>query len=45
MTRPPPRIGLDRALRDGLRTRDLGGDPTTERRPTQAVLDHLHPRS
>jgi 3-isopropylmalate dehydrogenase len=32
---------VDSALRDGLRTRDLGGDATTEQ-ATQAVLDHLH---
>jgi 3-isopropylmalate dehydrogenase len=32
---------VDKALRDGLRTRDLGGDATTEQ-ATQAVLDHLH---
>jgi 3-isopropylmalate dehydrogenase len=32
---------VDAALRDGLRTRDLGGDATTEQ-ATRAVLDHLH---
>jgi 3-isopropylmalate dehydrogenase len=32
---------VDSALRDGLRTRDLGGEATTEQ-ATQAVLDHLH---
>jgi 3-isopropylmalate dehydrogenase len=32
---------VDSALRDGLRTRDLGGDATTEQ-ATQTVLDHLH---
>jgi 3-isopropylmalate dehydrogenase len=32
---------VDSALRDGLRTRDLGGDATTEQ-ATRAVLDHLH---
>jgi 3-isopropylmalate dehydrogenase len=32
---------VDSALRDGLRTRDLAGDATTEQ-ATQAVLDHLH---
>ena len=32
---------VDSALRDGLRTRDLGGDATTAR-ATRAVLDHLH---
>jgi 3-isopropylmalate dehydrogenase len=35
---------LDRALDDGLRTRDLGGDATTEQ-ATEAVLGHLNPRS
>ena len=37
------RIGGRPALDDGLRTRDLGGDATTEE-ATRAVLDHL-PRS
>jgi 3-isopropylmalate dehydrogenase len=32
---------VDSALRDGLRTRDLGGDATTAQ-ATRAVLDHLH---
>jgi 3-isopropylmalate dehydrogenase len=32
---------VDAALRNGLRTRDLGGDATTEQ-ATRAVLDHLH---
>jgi 3-isopropylmalate dehydrogenase len=32
---------VDSALRDGLRTRDLGGDATTAH-ATRAVLDHLH---
>src|SRR5215212_7846413 len=32
---------VDAALREGLRTRDLGGDATTEQ-ATRAVLDHLH---
>jgi 3-isopropylmalate dehydrogenase len=31
---------VDRALADGLRTLDLGGDATTEQ-ATQAVLSHL----
>jgi 3-isopropylmalate dehydrogenase len=31
---------VDRALEDGLRTADLGGDATTEH-ATQAVLAHL----
>ena len=35
---------LDRALEEGLRTRDLGGDATTEQ-ATDAVLGHLNPRS
>jgi 3-isopropylmalate dehydrogenase len=35
---------LDRALEEGLRTRDLGGDATTEQ-ATEAVLGHLNPRS
>jgi 3-isopropylmalate dehydrogenase len=35
---------LDRALEDGLRTADLGGDATTEQ-ATEAVLGHLNPRS
>jgi 3-isopropylmalate dehydrogenase len=32
---------VDSALREGLRTRDLGGDATTAQ-ATRAVLDHLH---
>jgi 3-isopropylmalate dehydrogenase len=32
---------VDSALRDGLRTRDLGGAATTAQ-ATRAVLDHLH---
>jgi 3-isopropylmalate dehydrogenase len=35
---------LDRALAEGLRTKDLGGDATTEQ-ATDAVLGHLNPRS
>jgi 3-isopropylmalate dehydrogenase len=35
---------LDRALEEGLRTADLGGDATTEQ-ATEAVLGHLDPRS
>jgi 3-isopropylmalate dehydrogenase len=35
---------LDRALDEGLRTKDLGGDATTEQ-ATEAVLGHLNPRS
>jgi 3-isopropylmalate dehydrogenase len=35
---------LDRALEEGLRTADLGGDATTEQ-ATEAVLGHLNPRS
>jgi 3-isopropylmalate dehydrogenase len=36
---------VDRALEDGLRTADLGGDATTEQ-ATQAVLANLqHARS
>jgi 3-isopropylmalate dehydrogenase len=35
---------LDRALEEGLRTKDLGGDATTEQ-ATEAVLGHLNPRS
>jgi 3-isopropylmalate dehydrogenase len=31
---------VDRALADGLRTQDLGGDATTAQ-ATQAVLQHL----
>jgi 3-isopropylmalate dehydrogenase len=31
---------VDRALEDGLRTADLGGDATTEQ-AWRAVLDHL----
>ena len=32
---------VDAALRDGLRTRDLGGNATTAE-AFRAVLDHLH---
>src|SRR3954470_10943741 len=35
---------VDSALADGLRTRDLGGDASTEQ-ATEAVLGHLNPRS
>jgi 3-isopropylmalate dehydrogenase len=35
---------LDRALAEGLRTKDLGGDATTEQ-ATDAVLGNLDPRS
>jgi 3-isopropylmalate dehydrogenase len=35
---------LDRALEQGLRTADLGGDATTEQ-ATEAVLAHIDPRS
>jgi 3-isopropylmalate dehydrogenase len=35
---------VDSALADGLRTKDLGGDATTEQ-ATEAVLGHLNPRS
>jgi 3-isopropylmalate dehydrogenase len=35
---------LDRALEQGLRTRDLGGDATTEA-ATEAVLGNIDPRS
>jgi 3-isopropylmalate dehydrogenase len=35
---------LDRALDEGLRTADLGGNATTEQ-ATEAVLGHLNPRS
>jgi 3-isopropylmalate dehydrogenase len=35
---------VDSALADGLRTKDLGGDATTEQ-ATDAVLGHLNPRS
>jgi isocitrate/isopropylmalate dehydrogenase len=35
---------VDNALTDGLRTKDLGGDATTEQ-ATEAVLGHLNPRS
>jgi 3-isopropylmalate dehydrogenase len=35
---------VDSALDEGLRTKDLGGDATTEQ-ATEAVLGHLNPRS